>query len=223
MKNAHLRLGRLEYRRSAGKTDTKFAVSLDRYIGEDRQAHLISVYGGDAEIGAISAAIYERHTFSVLPPEGGSKVVELGPDAVCYRGQIQLPGQKRGLRHLVAVSAALHANSSAGRTILVHLGPDTWELAWATLVSLLGLPADPGWGRPMLEALHADKKIRRLEGIGCTPVAIHATREDLLRRIGKALAEGNLRFPDKNGPVLWPSYTMPQLLAGSLTEAVEAA
>jgi hypothetical protein len=75
----------------------------------------------------------------------------------------------------------------------------------------------------MLEALHADKKIRRLEGIGCTPVAIHATREDLLRRIGKALAEGNLRFPDKNGPVLWPSYTMPQLLAGSLTEAVEAA
>jgi hypothetical protein len=60
MRNAHLRLGRLEYRRTSGKTDTKFSVPLDHYIGEDKDAHLISVYGGDAEVGAISAAIAER-------------------------------------------------------------------------------------------------------------------------------------------------------------------
>ena len=219
MKNAHLRLGRLEYHRSSAKMNTKFSLRLDRYIGEDRQAHLISVYGGDSEIGAISAAIYERHTFTVLFPEGGSKVVELGPDAVCYRGNIQLADRKRGLRHLVAVSAALHANGTAGRTYLFHLGPGTCDLAWATLVSQLGLPADPRWGRPVLEALRAEKKMSRLEGIGCTPVLIQATREDLLHHIGKGLAEGTLEFPEVNGPVLWPTYLLPQLLCSSGVES----
>lgn len=219
MKNAHLRLGRLEYCRSSAKMDTKFAVPLDRYIGEDRQAHLISVYGGDAEIGAILAAVYERHTFSVLFPEGGSKVVEFGPDAVCYRGHIQLAGRKRGLRHLVAVSAALHANGTAGRTYLFHLRPETCDLAWAILVSQLGLPADSRWGRPVLEALRAEKKMSRLEGIGCTPVSIQVTREDMLHHIGKGLRQGTLKFPEENGPVVWPTYSLPQLLCSNGVES----
>jgi hypothetical protein len=105
MRNAHLRLGRLEYRRSSGKTDTKFSVPLDRYIGEDKDAHLISVYGGDAEVGAISSAIAERHTFTVYFPDGRSKVVGLGSDAVCYRGHINLPGRKRGARATSLVTA----------------------------------------------------------------------------------------------------------------------
>jgi hypothetical protein len=219
MKNAHLRLGRLEYHRSSAKMDTKFAVPLDCYIGEDRQVHLISVYGGDAEIGAISAAIYERHTFTVLFPEGGSKVVELGPDAVCYRGHIQLAGHKRGLRHLVALSAALHANGTAGRTYIFHLRPETYDLAWATLVSQLGLPADPRWGRPVLEALRAAKKMSRLEAIGCNPVSIQATREDLLQHIAKGLREGRLSFPEQNGPVVWPAYSLSQLLRSNGVES----
>jgi hypothetical protein len=223
MKNAHLRFGRLEYRRSSIKTDTKFSVPLNRYIGEKEQAHLMSVYGGDAEIGAISAAVHEGHSFTVTFPDGGEQVVHFGKEAACYRGQIQLPGRKRGLRHLVAVSTTLHANGSAGRTILMNLGPQTWEAAWATLVSLLGLPADPHWGRPVLEALRAEKRLTKLEGVGCKPVAVQATREDLLQLLGKSLAEDKLRFPETNGPIRWPAYTMQQLLSPIVEDEEQAA
>jgi hypothetical protein len=65
MQNAHLRFGRLDYRRNSGKTDTRISVHVDRYVGEGEDAHLISVFGGDAEVGAITAAIHERHTFTI--------------------------------------------------------------------------------------------------------------------------------------------------------------
>ena len=212
MQNAHLRLGRLEYRRSTEKTDTRISVHVDRYVGEEKDAHLISVFGGDAEVGAITAAIYEKHTFTVAFPDGDRKVVGFGPDAVCYRGSIHLQGRKQAVRQLIAVSASLHANGTAGRTFILHLAPDTRELGWATLVSFLGLPADPGWGGPMLEAMWAEKKIHLLDGIGCTPAVIHGTRDELLARIGRARSLGLLPFPEKNGPVLWPRYTITQAL-----------
>jgi hypothetical protein len=213
MQNAHLRFGRLDYRRSSGKTDTRISVHLDRYIGEGEDAHLISVFGGDAEVGAITAAIHERHTFTIIFPDGTEKAVGLGQDAVCYRGSVNLRGRKQTLRHLVAVSTALHANGSAGRTFILHLAPDTRDLVWATLVSLLGLPADPRWNGPILEAMWAEKKIRQLDGIGCTPAVIHGTREELLARIGSARCAGLLPFPESIGPVLWPRYTIRQALS----------
>ena len=215
MQNAHLRLGRLEYRRNSGKTDTRISLHVDRYVGEDDDAHLISLFGGDAEVGAIAAAIYEKHTFTVTFLDGSQKVVGFGPDAICYRGSMNLQGRKQALRHLIAVSTSLHANGSAGRTFILHLGPDTKELAWATLASFLGLPADPRWSGPILEAMWAEKKIRRLDGIGCKPAAIHGTRDELLARIGQARSQGLLPFPEKNGPVRWPRYTIWQALEAS--------
>jgi hypothetical protein len=132
MQNAHLRMGRLEYRRSTGKTDTRISVHVDRYVGEGDDAHLISLFGGDAEVGAITAAIHERHTFTMMFPDRREKVVGFGPDAICYRGTLNLQGRKQAPRHLIAISSSLHANGSAGRTFILQLGPDTRELAWAT-------------------------------------------------------------------------------------------
>ena len=215
MQNAHLRMGQLEYRRNSGSTNTRISLHVDRYVGEGDDAHLISLFGGDAEVGAITAAIYEKHTFTLRFLDGSRKVVCFGPDAICYRGSINLQGRKQALRHLVAVSTSLHANGSAGRTFILHLAPDTRELAWATLVSFLGLPADPRWSGPILEAMWAEKKIQRLDGIGCTPVVIHGTRDELLARLGRARSLGLLAFPEKNGPVLWPRYTIRQALEAS--------
>jgi hypothetical protein len=163
MQNAHLRMGRLEYRRSTGKTDTRISVHVHRYAGEGEDAHLISLFGGDAEVGAITAAIHEKHTFTVIFPDGKEKVVGFGPDAICYRGSVNLRGRKQALRHLIAVSSSLHANGSAARTFILQLGPDTREHAWATLVSFLGLPADPRWSGPILETMWAEKKIQLVE------------------------------------------------------------
>jgi hypothetical protein len=216
-------MGRLEHLRNSGKTDTRISVHVDRYVGEGDDAHLISLFGGDAEVGAITAAIYEKHTFTVTFLDGSLKVVGFGPDAICYSGSINLPGRKQALRHLIAVSTSLHANGSAGRTFILHLDPDTRELAWAIVVSFLGLPADPRWSGPILEAMWAEKKIRRLDGIGCKPAAIHGTRDELLARIGQARSQGLLPFPEKNGPVLWPRYTIRQALkASSLTVSSDA-
>jgi hypothetical protein len=215
MQNAHLRLGRLEYRRSTGKTDTRISVHVDHYVGQGDDAHLISLFGGDADVGAITAAIYEKHTFTVTFPDGKEKVVGFGPDPICYRGSLNLQGRKQALRHLIAVSTSLHANGNAGRTFVLHLGPNTRELAWATLVSFLGLPADPRWSNPILEAMWAEKKIQRLDGIGCTPAAVHGTRDELLARVGQARSLGLLPFPEKNGPVLWPRYTIGEALKAS--------
>ena len=213
MENAHLRFWWLDYRRSSGKTDTRISVHVERYVGDGGDAHLISAFGGDAEIGAITAAIHERHTFTVVFPDGTEQHVGLGQDAVCYRGSVNLRGQKQPVRHLIGVSASLYANGSAGRTFILHLAPHTRDLVWATLVSLLGLPAEPRWNGPILEAMWAEKKIRQLDGIGCTPAVIHGTREELLARIGSARCAGLVPFPESNGPVLWPRYTIRQALA----------
>jgi hypothetical protein len=223
MQNAHLRLGRLEYRRNSGKTDTKISVHVDRYVGEGDDAHLISLFGGDSEVGAITAAIHEKHTFTVTFHDGSQKVIGFGPDAICYRGSINLQGRKHALRHLIATSTSLHANGSAGRTFILHLGPDTRELAWATLVSFLGLPADPRWSGPILETMWAEKKIWQLDGIGCRPAVIQGTRDELLARLGLARSRGLLLFPEKNGPVQWPRYTIGQALkAASLAMSSDA-
>jgi hypothetical protein len=165
--------------------------------------------------GAITAAIHEKHTFTVTFLDGSQEVVGFGPDAICYRGSVNLQGRKQALQDLIVISTSLHANGSAGRTFILHLGPGAREHAWATLVSFLGLPADPRWGGLILEAMWTEKKIQRLDGIGCTPAAIHGSRDDLLARVGQARSLGLLPFPEKNGPVLWPRYSIGQVVKTS--------
>jgi hypothetical protein len=212
MHNAHLRLGRLQYMRNTEKTNTQISVHVDHYIGNGEQAHLLSLFGGDAEVGAIRAAIYEKHTFTLTFPNGATKHVGLGPDAACYNGSLSLHGAKRTLRHLVAVSASLAVNGTAGQTFILNLDP-TKELTWATVVSLLGLPADPRWGNVVLGEMRKDELIRRLDGIGCDPAVVIGMRDDFMKRLGQARSMNLLPFPEKNGPVVWPQYSIRDALA----------
>jgi hypothetical protein len=117
------------------------------------------------------------------------------------------------LRHLVTVSASLSANGTAGQTFIMNLEPETKDLIWATVVNLLGLPADPRWGNVVLGDMRKDTLIRRLDGIGCNPAAVIGTREDFMNRMGQARSLGLLPFPAKNGPVVWPQYTIRDALA----------
>jgi len=177
MKNAHLRLGLLEFVRFSEKTSTRIRVQVDRYIGEDRQAHLLSVFGNDSDIGAITAAVHEKACFSLTFPNGEGKEVSLGEHAACYRGSVSLPERKHPVRHLVAISKELHTNGSAGKTILMRY---VREEAWSVLVSFLGLPAIPEWANSILGIVEAKGRIAEIDGIGCQPVMISATTEDLL-------------------------------------------
>src|SRR5262252_2857696 len=113
MKNAHERFGKLLYRRQTEKTATNLRVFLDAFVGEERgKAHLLSVVGGDVEIGALAAAFANGDSFSVMDPYGTESIFSLGEKPICFRGSISLSGRKRPLRHLVSCSQELaDANS----------------------------------------------------------------------------------------------------------------
>jgi len=176
MQNAHLRLGRLEYQRSSAKTNTHIAVQVSHYVGEKEQAHLLSYFGNDAEVAAVTAAIQENHRFELHFPDGSQQRIGFGSDASCYKGNLSLPALKKSLRHVVAVSSWLHGNGSAERTFVLNDEPQTQEVIWATVASLLGLPADPRWATHLLNELREEKKLVRLAGIGCAPAVIQAIR-----------------------------------------------
>jgi hypothetical protein len=216
MENAHLRLGLLEYVRMTEKTSTRIRLRVDRYIGEDRQTHLLSVFGNDSDVGAITAAVHEKAAFSLTFPDGTTKDVSLGEHASCYKGAVTLPGRKHPVRHLLAVSQELHTNGTAGRTILLRYQR---EEAWATLVSFLGLPADPAWADHILEIIEGKKRIEEIDGIGCEPVLISATTEEMLEWIGDGLRSRILSFPERNGPIVWPRFA----LSASLSPAPSTA
>ena len=215
MQNSHLRLGQLEYQRSSVKTNTHTSVHVSHYIGEKEQAHLLSYFGNDAEVAAVTSAILENHRFDLRFPDGSKQRIGFGADVSCYKGNLSLPQHKKCLRHVVAVSSWLHANGSAGRTFILNDEPHTQDLVWATLVSLLGLPADPRWGTHILEELRRENKLAPLAGIGCAPAVIEATRGEMLDRIGRACSAGDVPFPKENGPVLWPTFSMKEAFAPS--------
>lgn len=217
MQNAHLRLGRLSYQRNTEKTDTFISVHVSHYIGESEQAHLLSFFGNDAEVGAITAAIQENHHFELQLPDGSKQRIGLG-DASCYKANLCLPQQKKSLRHVVAISSWLHSNGSAGRTFLISDAAEGQDAAWAALVNLLGLPADSRWGKVLLRELEEEGKLLPLTGIGCSPSVIHATRDEMLERIGRAVAERRVPFPEKNSPITWPHFDIAAVLTVGLSD-----
>src|SRR5580704_8825285 len=82
MQNAHLRMGILEYDRYTEKIATRIRVRISQYVGESENAHLISIFGNDSDVGAITAAVYEQARFKVTFPTGNSRDVTLGGG--CY-------------------------------------------------------------------------------------------------------------------------------------------
>jgi hypothetical protein len=167
------------------------------------------VFGNDSDVGAITAAVHEKGAFSLTFPDGTTKDMTLGEHASCYKGAVSLPGRKHPVRHLLAVSQYLHTNGTAGRTILLRYQR---EEAWATLVSFLGLPADPAWADHILGIVEGKKRIEEIDGIGCQPVLISATTEEVLEWIGDGLRSQTLAFPDSNNPIRWPRYSIDSLI-----------
>ena len=219
MKNAHLRLGLLEYLRITEKTSTRIRLRVDRYIGEDRQAHLLSVFGNDSDVGAITAAVHEKAAFSLTFPDEETKEVSLGEHASCYKGVVALPGRKHPVRHLLAVSQELHTNGTAGRTLLLRYRRDE---AWATLVSFLGLPADPAWAEHVLGIVERKKRIEEIDGIGCEPVLISVAAEEMMEWISEGLRSGSLRFPEKSGHITWPQLSIVESLRRVSADILDA-
>ena len=78
MENAHLRMGKLKFVRQTRDTITEVSLHMDRLVAEKPteprsavQIHLVSVFGGDQEMGAIAAAIADEQRFQISLPGRG--------------------------------------------------------------------------------------------------------------------------------------------------------
>jgi hypothetical protein len=209
MKNAHERFGVLEYTKRMKDTTTQIRVRLDRFIGEvddagNGKAHLISVLGGDSDIGAIWAAVIEQNQFTVEAPGIDQLTASLGEDAQCFRGTITITGRKP-IRHLVAISAEL-AKTRPGidpegkRTILCDNDP-TFVLY--RIAQRYGLPVVPEWAAWFNQELTRRGMIQAIAGLGGSPVLVRGSKKLFLKWIGRALRQKRITFPESNGPVCW--------------------
>jgi hypothetical protein len=209
MKNAHERFGALEYTKHMKDTTTRIRLRLDRFIGEvEREgtckAHLISVLGGDSEVGAVWAAVVEQNQFTVEGPGIDPITASLDENSQCFRGTISIAGRKP-VRHLVVISAELAKTRPAldpegKRTILCDDEP-TFVLYG--IAQRYGLPVVPEWADWFTQELTRRGMVHPIIGLGCSPVLVRGSKKLFLKRIGRAIRQKRIAFPKGNGPVSW--------------------
>jgi hypothetical protein len=202
-------MGVLEYERHTERIATRIRVRVSQYVGEKEDAHLISVFGNDSDVGAFTAAVYEKAHFKVTFPTGECRDVTLGEGAICYRGSLSIPERKQAVRHMIALSEEVRGLKSLSRAFALR--SDAREI-WTNLVHRHGLPALPEWAEAMKRVLGENDRITPLDGIGCSPVLITASTEELLDWLKAGVERGELAFPEKNGSVCWPCASLRELL-----------
>lgn len=210
MKNAHSRMGSLCFVKRTKDTTTNIRVHMDRFIGEpvnggQPKAHLVSVFGGDSEIGAIWAGVVDGAAFNVEGPGLTSITVALGKDAQCFRGSMTVAGKRRPVRHLIAVSGELAltrlgADQEGKRTILSDGDP---AFVLYRLAKRFGLPVVPEWREWFVERMKRTSVVRPLLGLGCSPVVVWGGKKLFVKWIAEGLRSGQLRIPETSGPVIW--------------------
>jgi hypothetical protein len=210
MLNAHLRFGWLSFVKVTETKTTSVKVRLDRLIAEPAsnrtqagKIHLLSVVAGDTQMAAISAALSETSQFMVEGPDlAPIRVSFETKKPQCYRASLQLPGRKRPIRHLIAVSENLA--SATGTTIV--LADSSPEFVWSATAKILGLPGAPEWAEWFHEQLIWRNAVTPLLGIGCSPILITASRDEILSWLGDGVNSGALSLPLENRAIGWPKF-----------------
>lgn len=164
--------------------------------GGSSPLHLVSVFGGDQEIGAIAAAAADGQLFQIHA-HGTEFIGTLGEKPILYRASLQIAGRKRPIRHLVILSKALFettfgANVEARRTILCDNSP---EFVLHRLAIRFGLPVLPEWAAWFHAELIRRGLIEELVGLNCSPIAVKGTKLRMLRILGQGLRRNAIQIP----------------------------
>lgn len=200
MENAHLRLGNLTFVRQTRDSVTHVSLHLDRLVAEPAkeahgaaQFHFVSIFGGDQEVAAFAAAIADGQRLQASA--FGTEVIgSLGEKPTLYRASLQIPGRKRPVRHLIAVSKELlattfGANGDAKSTILFDRSPD---FVLRRLAMRFGVPFLPEWAGWFQAELVRRGLVTDLIGMNCTPITIRGTKVRMLRILGQGLRKGGI-------------------------------
>lgn len=203
MRNAHLRMGKVQFVRRTRDTVTNVSVGLDRLVAEPPRdsnsvanLHLASVFGGDQEMGATLAAVQEGLQIEIALADRQFPGT-LGETPAVYRASVRIPGRKRPPRHAVILSRALFetafgADGEARRTILVDGSP---EFVLHRLAVRFGLPVLPEWAPRFHSELLRRGLVERLTGLNCRPIAVTGTKRRLLRILSQGLKRGLIEIP----------------------------
>jgi hypothetical protein len=204
-------MGSLRFTKVLRDTTIDITVRMDRMIAErdadnrSSKCHLLSVIGNDQEVAAIAAAIADEARFYATGPEINRLMVTLGEGAEVFRSSINIPGRRRPLRHLVAISEELSktragGDPSARRTILCD---DEGSFLLYRISVRFGLPVLPEWSEWFGQMLERKNAIDPLIGIGCAPVLVKGTKKRFLGWIGHALKRGAITIPEHGQPTPW--------------------
>ena len=212
MQNAHLRMGKLTFARQTRDSVTNITVGLSCLVAEPPDSHsattfhMVSVFGGDQDIGAVLAAAHEALRFRVTT-DTHELLGTLGEKPVIYRTSVQIPDRKRPVRHAVLLSkmffeTTLGANSEARRTVLYD---DASEFLLHRLAVRFGLPVLPEWAEWFGAELRRRGMVEDLVGLNCNPVAVKGTKLRLLRILSQGLRRRAIAIPAEVPSVAVPS------------------
>jgi hypothetical protein len=167
--------------------------------------HLVSVFGGDQDVGAVVAAAHEALGFRVSI---GAREFPgtLGEKPVMYRASLQIPERKRPVRHVVLLSKAIFettfgANVDVRRTVLYDDRP---EFVLHRVAVRFGLPVLPEWADWFSAELRRRGMIAELFGLNCNPIAVQGTKLRLLRILSQGLRRKTIAIPPKVSVVAAP-------------------
>ena len=218
MKNAHERLGWLEFEKQLRDTRTRIRVALDRFIGEPTDnkesstvCHLVSVFGNDVDIGAIWAAIASQEWLTVSGPGLAQRRVSLGKDPRVFRGTVTVAGRSRTVSHLMALSTQIADETDVGRIILSRGDP---EFVLYRISQRLGLPVHPTWANWFWSVLTQRKRMHPLDGLGYRPLAVAGTKDEFLQWIGTAVKQKTIDIPEEEDSINWGSFNVRSLEDG---------
>jgi hypothetical protein len=218
MQNAHLRMGKLTFVRQTRDTITNITVPLNCLAAEpaDSRAattlHLVSVFGGDQDLGAVIAAAHEGLRFRLVFADE-EIIGTLGEKPVIYRASLQIPERKRPVRHAVLLSKVFFettfgANSEARRTVIYD---DTPDFVLHRLAVRFGLPVLPEWAEWFSVELRRRGMVEELIGLNCDPIAVKGTKLRLLRILSQGLRRKAIAIPSEVPADLAPSRAVSNL------------
>jgi hypothetical protein len=197
-------MGKLKFVRQTRDTITEVSLHMDRMVAEKptdsrsaTQLHLISVFGGDQEVGAVAAAIADEQRFQISLPDGAEFFGYLGEKPVVYRASLQIPGRKRPVRHLVAVSQTLFGTTlgADGQTRRTVLFDGAADFVLHRLAVRFGLPVLSEWAEWFLSDLERRGLVEELLGLNCSPVSVKGTKLRMLRILSSGIKRRHIKVP----------------------------